>query len=81
MVKPIAVYTAGRILAFVIPLVILWAVGVGGFLAVLIALVASIPLSLFGLRRQRDELTAALHARERRKAAEREQLRSRLREP
>ena len=73
----VVVYAAGRIAAFLVPLVIVWAVGVDGFLALMIALVLSIPLSYFGLRRQREEATAALYQRAQRKASEREQSRRR----
>lgn len=79
MIKPVFLYTLGRILAFAIPLVVLWAFGVGGVLSILIALVASVPIAFLALRRQRDELTAALHDRAQRRAAERQQLRSQLR--
>lgn len=79
MLKPLVLYTLGRLAAFGLPLLILWAVGVDGFLAVVIALLVSVPLSYFGLRRQRDDVTAALHQRVQRKTADRERLRSRLR--
>lgn len=79
MLKPLVLYTLGRLAAFGLPLLILWAVGVDGFLAVLIALLVSVPLSYCGLRRQRDGVTAALHQRAQRKTADRERLRLRLR--
>jgi hypothetical protein len=79
VIKPFAIYTIGRLAAFAVPLFILWALGLDGLVAVMIALLVSVPLSFLALRRQRDELTAALHQRMQRKAAEREQLRSRLR--
>ncbi|MBA2553607.1 MAG: DUF4229 domain-containing protein [Geodermatophilaceae bacterium] len=79
MIKPLAIYLLGRLAAFAILLALLWAVGVDGFVAVLIALVVSVPLSYVVLRRQRDDLTAALLHRAQRKAVEREELRSQLR--
>lgn len=60
MIKPLASYFLGRLAVFAAVLLILWALGVGGLLALLIALAVSVPLSFVLLRRQREDVAAAL---------------------
>lgn len=70
-----AVYTGLRMLAFVVCVVVLGLLGLRGLIGIAAALLVSSAIGLFVLRRQRDQLTAALQAR----SAAREQERSRLR--
>ena len=79
MTRLLVLYTLGRLLCFGIPLLLLWAFGLSGLLSVAIALALSVPLAYLLLRRQRDELTAALQERALRRSVERERLRSQLR--
>jgi fatty acid desaturase len=74
VIKPLALYSLGRLAAVAMPLLLLWALGVSGFPALLIALVISVPLSFFVLRRQREDVAAAVYRRTQRTTAEREQL-------
>ncbi len=75
MTKPLLVYVVGRFAIFAVLLLVLWLVGLGGLLGAAVALVLSVPLSYLLLRRQREEVTAALQRRSQAKA----EFRSRLR--
>ncbi|MDQ6873789.1 MAG: DUF4229 domain-containing protein, partial [Actinomycetota bacterium] len=60
---PFLVYTAGRLAAFVVVAGLLWLVGFRSWILVLAALLLSMPLSYFGLRRQRLALAGDLERR------------------
>ena len=53
-VKSAAVYTAGRVLIFLVLAGLGWLAGLRGFLLVIAALLLSMPMSYFFLARQRD---------------------------
>lgn len=61
--RPVAVYSALRLGLFLMCLGLALAFGARGLLAVAIAAAASLTLSFFGLRRQRDQVARALLAR------------------
>lgn len=63
--RPVAVYSALRLGLFLATLLILRALGVGGVLSLVIALVVAMLLSFIVLRRQRDAVTLALMERRR----------------
>lgn len=73
-----ALYTGLRLLAFVLCVVALGLIGFRGLLAILAALLLSSLLSLVLLRRQRDDLTAALLARREQREAEHARVRGLL---
>lgn len=77
MTRPLIVYVLGRFAIFAVLLAALWLVGLGGLMGAALALVLSVPLSYLLLRRQRDDVTAALQRRSEAKAG----FRSRLRGP
>jgi hypothetical protein len=58
--RPVAVYSALRLGLFLVALLVLRLLGVGGLLSLVIALVLSMMLSFVILRRQRDAVTLAL---------------------
>ena len=75
--RPVAVYSALRVGLFLVVVLVLRVLGVGGVLALVIAVVVAMLLSFLVLRRQRDAVTRALMARDRaRKAAGRPRRRS-----
>jgi hypothetical protein len=78
-VKSAAVYTAGRVLVFVVLAGLGWLVGLRGFLLVVVALVLSIPVSYFALARQRNALASDVERKVTGRKAKREDLRSQLR--
>jgi Zn-dependent protease with chaperone function len=78
-VKSAALYTAARVLIFVVLAGLGWLAGLRGFLLVLVALVVSVPLSYFFLARQREAFAADLERRVNDRRARREDLRSQLR--
>jgi Protein of unknown function (DUF4229) len=59
----VAVYTLGRIAIFAVIFAAVWFAGLGGFPALLWALVLSVPAAYLLLRPVRDRLTEALDAR------------------
>lgn len=61
--RPVAVYSALRLGLFLVALLVLRVLGVGGLLSVVIALVLAMLLSFVVLRRQRDAVTRALMQR------------------
>lgn len=73
------VYTAARVAVFVALVALCWAVGLSGFLGLLIALVASVPVSLVLLRRQRQGLADAIAAHAGHRAESKAALRAQLR--
>lgn len=77
MTGPMLRYVLGRFAIFAVLLGALWLVGLGGLTGAALALVLSVPISYLLLRRQRDEVTAALQRRSEAKA----EFRSRLRGP
>jgi len=74
---PMLRYVLGRFAIFAVLLGVLWLVGLGGLMGAALALVLSIPVSYLLLRRQRDEVTAALQ----RRSAAKAEFRTRLRGP
>jgi hypothetical protein len=76
--RPVAVYTALRVVAFIGSYGLLLLVGLRGLLAILAALLLSSIASLYLLRRQRDAVTAALAVRAEQRAAEKARLRGML---
>ena len=78
MTRPFARYTALRLLAFVASYGLLLLVGLRGLVAIAAALLISSLLSLSLLRRQRDEVAAALATRRGDRDAEQARLRSML---
>ena len=58
--RPVAVYSALRLGLFLVALLVLRLLGVGGLLSLVLALVLSMMLSFVILRRQRDAVTLAL---------------------
>jgi Protein of unknown function (DUF4229) len=76
----VALYTAQRVVLFLLAVLLLAALGMRGLPLLAVALLASSVLSLFVMRGRRGALTAALAQRAGAKAAERERLQERLRE-
>jgi hypothetical protein len=74
-VRPIAVYTAGRLAIFVVLAAVLWLLGLRGLILFGVALLLSMPVSYLLLGRQLAGVTAWLTERRSRQA----DLRSRLR--
>lgn len=58
--RPVAVYSALRLGLFLVAMLVLRVLGVGGLLSLVLALVLSMMLSFVILRRQRDAVTLAL---------------------
>ena len=77
--KSAAVYTAARVLVFLVLAGLGWLAGLRGFLLVFVALLVSVPVSYFFLARQRDAFAAAVERRVTDRRARREDLRSQLR--
>jgi len=78
-VKSAAVYTAARVLIFLVLAGLGWLAGLRGFLLVFVALLVSVPLSYYFLARQRDAFAADVERRGNERRARRENLRSQLR--
>lgn len=77
--KSAAVYTAARVLIFLVLAGLGWLAGLRGFLLVFVALLVSVPLSFYFLARQRDAFAADVERRVSERRAKREDLRSQLR--
>lgn len=77
--KPILVYTAGRLVVFGVLVLLLWSLGLGGFVLLLVALGLSLPLSYLFLSRQRAALSDEIERRLAERRARRESFRARLR--
>lgn len=76
--SPVVKYSLGRIALFVAVLLVLWPLNVNILIKMMIAVLVSAVLSIFVLRRWRNEVSEQVaHAVERRRA-ERERLRSAL---
>ncbi len=78
MGRALALYTALRLLAFAVVFVLLSAVGLGGLVGVLLALLLSSLVSLVLLRRQRDAVTLGLEQRRLSRGQEKARLRGML---
>jgi hypothetical protein len=74
-------YTAGRVVIAAALIGLLWAVGLGGYPALLFGALLSMPASYFVLQQVRDKFTAALAARSAARRAAKEDLRTRLSGP
>jgi hypothetical protein len=74
-------YTAGRIVIAAALIGLLWAVGLGGYPALLFGALLSMPVAYFVLQPVRDRFTAALAARSESRRAAKEELRARLSGP
>lgn len=74
-----AVYLLGRLAAFGVVLGLLYLIGLRSFYLVLAALLLSVPLSVFALRRPRHALAADIERRVEGKRARRRDLRAALR--
>ncbi|RBY75039.1 DUF4229 domain-containing protein [Geodermatophilus sp. TF02-6] len=59
----LAIYTVGRFAIAVALVLLLWWLGLAGFLGLLLGVLLSMPVSYLLLRPSRDRLTAALAAR------------------
>ncbi len=77
--KSAAVYTAARVLIFLVLAGLGWLAGLRGFLLIFVALLVSVPLSYFFLARQRDAFAADVERRVNDRRTKREHLRSQLR--
>jgi hypothetical protein len=78
-VKSAAVYTAGRVLVFLVLAGLGWLAGLRGFLLVTAALLLSIPISYFFLARQRNALAADVERKVTDRRTRHEDLRAQLR--
>ena len=77
--RAFAVYNLGRVLLFAAATVLLFGVfGLNGFALLLLSLVLSAVLSVFVLRRQREDLGRTIEARAARRSALQSELRARL---
>jgi hypothetical protein len=74
-------YTAGRVVIAAALIGLLWAVGLGGYPALLFGALLSMPVAYFLLQPVRDKFTAALAARSEARRSAKEELRSRLSGP
>ena len=74
-----ALYMIGRAAAFGVAVGVLYLIGLRSFYLVLAALVLSVPLSVFALRRPRHALAADIERRVEGKRAQRRDLRAMLR--
>ena len=74
-------YTAGRVVVAAALIGLLWAVGLGGYPALLFGALLSMPVSYVVLQQVRDRFTAALAARSEARRAAKEELRARLSGP
>jgi hypothetical protein len=71
-------YTLGRLVIAAALVGLLWAVGLGGYPALLFGALLSMPVAYFLLQPVRDRFTEALAARSVARRAAKEELRSRL---
>ena len=71
-------YTLGRLVIAAALVGLLWAVGLGGYPALLFGALMSMPVAYFLLQPVRDRFTEALAARSVARRAAKEELRSRL---
>jgi hypothetical protein len=71
-------YTLGRLVIAAALVGLLWAVGLGGYPALLFGALLSMPVAYFLLQPVRDKFTEALAARSVARRAAKEQLRDRL---
>ena len=67
--RPVAVYSALRVGLFLVVVLVLRVLGVGGVLSLVVAVVVALLLSFVVLRRQRDAVTRVLMARDRARRA------------
>ena len=74
-------YTLGRVVVAAALVGLLWAVGLGGYPALLFGALLSMPVAYFVLQSVRDRFTAALAARSASRRAAKEELRARLSGP
>jgi len=74
-------YTLGRVVIAAALIGLLWAVGLGGYPALLFGALLSMPVAYFVLRPVRDRFTEALAARSVARRAAKEELRARLSGP
>src|SRR3954451_7749464 len=74
-------YTAGRVVIAAALIGLLWAVGLGGYPALLFVALLSMPVAYFLLQPVRDKFTAALAARSEARRSAKEELRARLSGP
>jgi hypothetical protein len=74
-------YTFGRLAIAVALIGLLWAVGLGGYPALLFGALLSMPVAYFVLQPVRDKFTEALAARSVSRRAAKEELRTRLSGP
>lgn len=74
-----AIYLIGRLAAFGVAVGVLYLIGLRSFYLVLAALMLSVPLSVFALRRPRHALAADIERRVERKRERRRNLRAALR--
>jgi hypothetical protein len=74
-------YTVGRLVIAVVLIALLWAVGLGGYPALLFGALLSMPVAYFVLQPVRDTFTQALAARSVARRAAKEELRTRLSGP
>lgn len=79
LVREVLLYTAARLALVAVVALLLVLVGVPVVVALLMALVVSMPLSLFVLRTMRARVNAGVAEATERRQAERERLRSQLR--
>jgi Zn-dependent protease with chaperone function len=78
-VKSAALYTAARVLIFLVLAGLGWLAGLRGFLLVFVALLVSMPLSYYFLARQREAFAADVERRVTDRRTRRGDLRSQLR--
>ena len=74
-------YTLGRLVIAAALIGLLWAVGLGGYPALLFGALLSMPVAYFLLQPVRDKFTEALAARSVARRAAKEELRTRLSGP
>ena len=79
LVPTVALYTLARLGLVAVITLVLTLFGVPAIIAVLVALIVALPLSMVLFRGLRSRLDAAIAETTRRRAVEREALRSRLR--
>jgi len=77
-VSPVVKYTLGRIGLFVAVLLVLWPLDLNILIKMMIAVLVSAVLSIFVLRRWRNEVSEQVAGAVERRRAERERLRSAL---
>jgi Flp pilus assembly protein TadB len=78
-VKAFLTYSVARLAVFAVVATVLYFVGLRSFLLVAVALLISLPLSYFALRRQREALAAAVEHRVEGRRQRRTEIRDQLR--